>query len=303
MHSPDADGPDIERDATMTVTTDHLDALGAVGSRRRQVSAASARALLLTILGEFVYPRGDAVWTSTFTGALGALGIEEKSARQAIARSANEGLLESHRAGRRVRWTITDPGRLLLDEGTRRIYSFLTDDQSWDGRWLVLSTAIPETQRQLRHKLRTRLTWAGLGSPSPGIWITPDTTHETEVRRVVDELGLDDRAYAWIGPLSSIGSPQRLIADAWSLDEVESSYLDFIDTYATMTADTGSAAFTAQVRLVQDWRRFPFLDPDLPRELLDHAWPGRRAAQLFHTKHAEWHQPAQEFWEDLSHRE
>ena len=33
----------------------------------------------------------------------------------------------------------------------------------WDGRWLVLSVPIPETQRRLRHRLRTRLTWLGLG--------------------------------------------------------------------------------------------------------------------------------------------
>jgi phenylacetic acid degradation operon negative regulatory protein len=53
------------------------------------------------------------------------------------------------------------------------------------------------------------------------------------------------------------------------------------------------------VELVQEWRRFPFLDPDLPRELLDHDWPGPRAAAVFHDRHAQWHRQAQQEWERL----
>jgi len=34
-------------------------------NRRRQLGSASARSLLLTLLGEFVHPRGDSVWTAT----------------------------------------------------------------------------------------------------------------------------------------------------------------------------------------------------------------------------------------------
>ena len=286
----------------MTATDETIaDTLGVATSRRRQVSTtSSARALLLTMLGEFVYPRDEAVWTSTFTAALGELGVEEKAARQSISRSANEGLLVSQRDGRRVQWSITEPGRQLLGEGTERIYSFLTDQRSWDGQWLILSVPIPETQRQLRHKLRTRLTWLGLGSPSPGLWITPDISHEPEVRRAIDELGLNDRAFAWMGPLSGIGSAQDLISDAWSLDDVEDGYREFLDTYSTMEADSPAAAFIAQIKLVGDWRRFPFLDPNLPAELLDHSWPGTHAAELFHRKHKLWHRQAQQHWRALS---
>ena len=48
----------------------------------------SARSLLLTVLGEFVHARGGRVWTGTLVDALGALGVEQKSARQALARAA-----------------------------------------------------------------------------------------------------------------------------------------------------------------------------------------------------------------------
>ncbi|WP_433762356.1 PaaX family transcriptional regulator [Nocardia sp. CA-135398] len=269
------------------------------GTRRREVGSASARSLLLTLLGEFVHPRGVPVWTATLVTTLGTLGIEEKSARQAISRSAADGVLDSEKSGRRVCWHITPPGTRLLAEGTRRIYTFLRNTPSWDGNWLVLWVAIPETQRQLRHRLRTRLTWLGMGSPSAGIWIVPDVAKVSDVSAVVDELGLADRAFAWTGRLTPIGDPDRLIADAWALDDVEQRYADFMHTFDNMTVTTPETAFVAQMRLVQAWRRFPFIDPALPRELLDHDWPGPQAAELFHRCHERWHAPAQSYWSEL----
>jgi phenylacetic acid degradation operon negative regulatory protein len=52
--------------------------------------------------------------------------------------------------------------------------------------------------------------------------------------------------------------------------------------------------------MVQDWRRFPGLDPDLPSELLDHDWPGPRAAAVFHDRHGRWERKAQAEWERLA---
>ena len=39
-------------------------------SRRREIGSASARSLLLTVLGEFVHPRHSSVWTATLLDAL-----------------------------------------------------------------------------------------------------------------------------------------------------------------------------------------------------------------------------------------
>ena len=207
----------MRKDGLMTAEYFAEGELLPAGSRRRAVGSGSARSLLLTVLGEFVHPRGAPVWTATLVAGLGALGIEEKAARQAIARSAADGVLKSEKSGRRVNWRITAPGTRLLADGARRIYGFLNDTSPWDGKWLVLSVAIPETQRQLRHKLRTRLTWLGMGSPSPGIWILPDVGKVEEVAAVIDELNLAGRAFAWTGNLVAFGDPDALITDAWAL--------------------------------------------------------------------------------------
>jgi phenylacetic acid degradation operon negative regulatory protein len=268
----------------------------AAAPRRRQVGTGSARSLLLTVLGEFVHPTGQPVWTATLVDALGTLGVEEKAARQALTRTAAEGLLESSRHGRRVLWSLTPRGRDLLDEGTRRIYGFMRERRPWDGRWLVLSVPIPEAQRQLRHRLRTRLSWLGLGSPTSGLWVAPDAGKAGDVQAVIRDLGLEDLAFAWSGPATGIGQEDRLLADAWHLDEVEDRYLGFVAEFEIRLAPTDTEAFVAQVQMIEEWRRFPFLDPDLPGELLDHDWPGPRAANAFHQQHARWHRPAQAAW-------
>jgi len=260
---------------------------------------AAAPSLLLTVLGEFVHPRGGQVWTGTLVQALSALGVEPKSARQALARTAAEGLLSSDRQGRRVRWTLTEAGARLLEEGTQRIYGFMREPHRWDGQWLVLTVGVPESQRQLRHRMRTKLTWAGLGSPAPGVWVVPDAAKEAAVRELVTELGLADRAFAWIGRSAGIGDPAKVIRAAWDLDDVEKRYQEFVDRFSAMPAETDRDAFVRQVQLIEEWRRFPFHDPDLPAELLDHDWPGPAAAAVFHDRRNRWHRRAQAEWERM----
>lgn len=268
-------------------------------NRRQVVGSPSARSLLLTVLGEFALPRDEPVWTATVLDALGMFEVEERASRQALARTSAEGLLTSQRHGRRTAWALTPEGVRLLEEGATRIYGFMRQPHAWDGRWLVLTVTIPETQRRLRHRLRTQLTWLGLGTPSSGLWITPDAEKRDEVDRVVAGLGLEEQSYAWIGPSGGIGDEARLVEAAWDLADVEKRYLRFLDDFGERRSTDAREAFLAQVHLVQEWRRFPFLDPDLPRELLDHAWPGPRAATLFHERHAQWHRQAQRQWDLL----
>jgi len=268
-------------------------------SRRRELGATSARSLLLTVLGEFVLPRPEPVWTQTLIDVLAELGVEQKSARQALARTAAEGLLVSDRSGRRVRWSLSASGRRLLTDGAARIYGFGTRTAAWDGRWLVLLVSVPESRRQLRHRLRTRLAWAGLGSPTPGVWVTPDATKQDEVARVIADLELTAVSSSFVGPFGAIGAERDVVAQAWDLAGIEGAYADFLATFGSAAPVTPAEVMTAQIHLVHSWRRFPFLDPSLPGELLPDGWAGARAAALFGTLHARWDEPAVRHWRAL----
>jgi len=268
-------------------------------SRRRELGDTSARSLLMTVLGEFVLPRDQAVWTSTLVEVLAKFDVEEKSARQALARTAAEGWLTSDRNGRRVRWALTPPGRRLLTEGAERIYGFGQQARAWDHRWLVLIASVPEAKRELRHRLRTRLSWAGFGSPSPGVWVSPNTASEHEAQVILTELGLADGAMSFTAHYGTIGRQESITRQAWDLDAIARRYECFIDEFTGQHPAAGDATLVAQTRLVHEWRRFPFLDPQLPAELLPARWSGTMAAQLFHRKHLEWRPEAQRHWNSL----
>jgi phenylacetic acid degradation operon negative regulatory protein len=268
-------------------------------SRRRELGAASARSLLLTVLGEFVLPRDEAVWTQVLIDVLGELGVEHKSARQALARTAAEGLLVSDRAGRRVRWSLTEQGRRLLSDGAARIYGFGGTARAWDGRWLVLLISVPEARRQLRHRLRTRLAWAGLGSPAPGVWLTPDPGKQDEVAGVITDLELAGVTSSFVGPFGAIGAERQVVEQAWDLAEVEAAYEEFLDAFGEVAPASPAEVLAHQIHLVHSWRRFPFLDPKLPSALLPDEWAGDRAAELFQTLHSRWDRQAQQHWQRL----
>ena len=269
---------------------------GPVVSRRQELGTASARSLLLTVLGEFVLPGGRPVWTSTLIDLLADLDVAEKAARQAIMRTADSGWIEASRIGRETRWSLTDAGTRLLREGTERIYDFAAEEQSWDGRWLVVTVAAPENNRALRQRLRTQLGWAGLGSPSTGIWVTPRVDREPRAKAVLEELHLLVGSWSFVAGPGSIGDERSLARAAWDLDDVERRYEDFLDLVGRRRPRTDRQALVAQIRLVQEWRRFPLLDPALPRELLPPRWTGNRAAEVFRERHAGWAPRAQAAW-------
>jgi len=261
-------------------------------ARRHAAGAPSARGLLFTVLGEYVLPGGGAVWTATVISAMARLGVEEKATRQALMRTAADGWLTADRVGRRTRWLLTSSAEELLTAGTERIYGFGAHRADWDGSWLLVLARAPESERAARHVLRTRLTWAGLGNPAPGVWISTHAERLGEVERALQEAGLADDAQVFRGHHEG-GQLAAMVAQAWDLDAIGRSY----DAFLTAFADAaGRDPLAATIELVHAWRRFPFTDPDLPRQLLPGEWSGARAAALFRRRHAEWSPAAQEEW-------
>ena len=260
-----------------------------------------AKALLLTVFGEFVLPSGGAVWTSSLIAAGEALGIGEKNARQAIARIGDQGLIDSVRHGRQVRWSLTDEGRALLESGTRRIYSLGTSDVEWDGEWLLAHCPIPESQRALRNQLRNDLGFLGFGELSASLLISPHTDREAELREVLASLDLADDCVVLRSRTGSAAEDAGLVERAWDLDGLAGSYVDFCRVHESCTPHNEQGSFRSIVGLVHDWRRFPFVDPELPTQLLPPKWSGAEAASLFQTQHTKLSARAQQWF--ASHEE
>jgi phenylacetic acid degradation operon negative regulatory protein len=265
--------------------------------RRRSVGAPAARSLLLTVLGEYVLPRSGSVWQETLVAAMQSLGYTQQAARQALARSTRDGWLSGERRGRRTRMSLTDSTAELLRTGAHRIYTF-AQPWEWDGRWLVVVLRVPEERRAVRHQLRSRLAWAGLGSLGGGVWLTPHVEREHElVAAFRDEPAAE--ATSFVAEFGSIGDPEQLAAEAWDLDAVQDQYAAFIDDFSRSRATSPEACFRQQTLLVHAWRKFPFLDPDLPSALLPAGWPRERAHTLFADRHERWQATAVAYFEQL----
>jgi phenylacetic acid degradation operon negative regulatory protein len=254
----------------------------AVPFRRHAAGSDSAGGLLFTVLGEFVLPGGGSAWTSTFIDVLARLGVEEKAVRQALMRSASKGWLRSSRVGRRTRWALTPDSERLLTEGAARIYSFAGHALDWDGRWLLVLTRIPETDRAARHLLRTRLSWAGFGSPAPGVWLSAHTERLAEAEHALRQASVLEEAPIFVVEHRGGADMAEMARRAWDLGAIDVSYRSFMAGYGAR--DVGDP-LAGQVDLVHAWRRFPWLDPTLPLELLPADWSGSRAARLFGSWH------------------
>jgi phenylacetic acid degradation operon negative regulatory protein len=253
--------------------------------------------MLLTVLGEYVLPSDDGVWQETLISALNSLDYKTQAARQALARSVSGGWLRTERHGRRARVYLTDDARDMLSSGAQRIYGF-GEPRRWDGRWLLVLVRVPEQRRDVRHLIRSQLAWAGFGSLGNGLWITPHVDREAEVNQIKRELSPAE-LLSFRAEFGSIGDPAKVVADAWDLADVAARYREFVSRFGRLRPKTPEAAFRAQTELVHTWRKFPFLDPDLPQEMLPARWPRTRAHQVFVDRHAEWQSPAKEYFSSL----
>lgn len=260
-----------------------------------------AKALLLTVLGEFVLPAGGSAWTSALLSASTVLGINEKNARQALARLGEQSLIESERVGRRARWSLTEAGRDLLVAGTERIYGFGMSEQRWDGEWLLVHSPVAESQRTTRARLRTELAFQGFGEISPSLTISPHGEREGQLRSALDALGVANESIVLRSRTGSAAEDADIVARAWDLSVLGDRYSEFVGRHGRAVPKVASDAFRAQAELVHDWRRFPFIDPELPSALVPDDWAGTAAVDFFHTRHSQLSELARNWFAEQDH--
>jgi phenylacetic acid degradation operon negative regulatory protein len=159
-----------------------------------------------------------------------------------------------------------------LEAGDARIFERPRAD---DPVWLLVLFSVPEAQRALRHQLRTRLAWLGLGTVGPAVWVGPAHV-EPEVRRLAGELGVDVQLFraehAGLEPLATA------VEQWWDLDAIAAEYRAYLEKWG---GRRHTRPFADYLRQLDDWRRIPFHDPGLPAAALPADWPGNEAWTLF----------------------
>lgn len=249
----------------------------------RQTVSMQARSALFDVYGDHLRRRGGQAPVAGLIRLLGALDIQPPAVRTAISRMVRQGWLAPTATGEGPGYRLTERAERRLDDAYARIYRTGRGTDSagpWDGRWHVLVTDRPAS-RSARDRLGADLTFLGYAPLSSGTWIAPRAHPDTKAVLESEAVSADEFSATYDGMGAS------LAGRAWDLAGVAAAYERFeAEARALLDAmpagpEPDRAAFATRFRLVHEWRKFLFLDPALPDEVLPTGWPGHRAAALF----------------------
>ena len=245
------------------------------------------RSLVFDLFGDYLRYRGGEVRLRALVELMACFDVPESTVRVVATRMRREGWLDARREGRETVYALTDAAWQLLDEGRTRIFN--RAQGPWDGQWHMVVYSVPETERALREQLRKKLAWFGFGRVSAAVWLSP----HHRIDEVVDAFAefpavqLDTFRSRSAGPAAD----RDLAARAWDLEQLDQDYGGLLDAYKPRLAEyragglSDREALVERMRLVHDYRLFPFRDPDLPPELLPAGWQGRRSHETFLEAH------------------
>ncbi len=243
------------------------------------------RALIVTIYGLYAREVGGWLSVGALIRLMADLGVDEPAVRSSISRLKRRGILEAERVDGSAGYALSDQARAILDEGDRRIFERPRATVA-DG-WVLAVFSVPESERQQRHMLRSRLSWLGFGTVAAGVWIAPGHL-EAETRDVLERHGLSSYVDLFLASYQGFADVADEIETWWDLDGLQRMYDDFVvsqqvvlDRWRRRRSPDTAEAFADYVRALTEWRRLPFLDPGLAPELLPTDWHGVRAADLF----------------------
>jgi phenylacetic acid degradation operon negative regulatory protein len=249
------------------------------------------RSLLMTFFGAFLRRLGGWIAVADLVALMGDLDLDEQAARSAVSRLKRREVIAAERRDGAAGYRLTPRGLAVLEAGDARIFG-RSNGGAGGGDWLLVVFSIPEDRRALRHQLRTRLQWLGLGTVASGVWIAPAHA-EAEVRRTIADLGLDGHVDLFRG--DHLGD-RAAVAAWWDLGAIAAEYRGYLRAWEPAVADgrrpSGAAAFAAYVRQLDAWRRLPFHDPGLPAAVLPDDWPGAHAWDIFRALERRLSRPA-----------
>ncbi|MGI5454571.1 PaaX family transcriptional regulator [Streptomyces sp. CA-249302] len=248
----------------------------------------STQLLILAVYGH--YSRLVRGWSSVadLITLLERLGVPAQATRSAVTRMTRRDLLVPERRGTVRGYAATAKARLIFEEGDEVVYAPLKPARPEDG-WAIVSFSVPEAEREKRYTLRKRLVWLGMGQLESGLWLAPARVLPT-VLKWVRRLGLEGYVDAFTAHHEGLGDTAALVRRAWNLDELAASYDRYLRSWSPVltavretdrVSDPGDA-FAVYTLALEQWMRFPYLDPGLPTELLPADWHGEAAQALAH---------------------
>ncbi|MUK88664.1 phenylacetic acid degradation operon negative regulatory protein PaaX [Ornithinibacillus sp. L9] len=264
----------------------------------------NTRSMIFTLYGDYIRHYGNVIWIGSLIRLLKEFGHNEQSVRAAISRMSKQGWVQSEKRGNKSYYSLTERGKKRMEEASKRIYKL--ESPSWDGDWRMLVYTIPEEKRHLRDELRKELVWSGFGLLSNSCWITPNPLEE-QVQNLIEKYNIAPYVSFFRATYEGLQTNKSLVEKCWDLDNINEKYSQFIQEYSQKyildknKLEKGDMSdgncFVECALLVHEYRKFLFVDPSLPQELLPEKWLGDSAATLFNDYYHMLAKPAKRFFE------
>ncbi|MFD9485202.1 PaaX family transcriptional regulator C-terminal domain-containing protein [Streptomyces sp. NPDC059991] len=253
------------------------------------------RSLIVTLYGAYGRETAGSLAVAELIRLLAAVGVDAPSVRSSVSRLKRRGLLVPERtASGAAGYALSADARQLLDDGDRRIYPHARP-RARDG-WVLAVFSVPESERNKRHVLRSRLAGLGFGTAAPGVWIAPARLYD-ETRHTLERLQLAPYVDLFQGEHLGFAPTAEAVARWWDLTAIAKQHDEFLGLHEPALrawetrAHTSSEvppeeAYRDYLLALDSWRRLPYADPGLPAALLPPDWPGERSAEVFRRLHA-----------------
>ncbi len=238
---------------------------------------------ILDVYGAFARNVGGWVAIGDLITLLSHLDVEEQAVRSSASRMKRNNLLEPERLNGFAGYSLTAEAREILLDGDRRIFRQVDGDSA---SWIIALFSVPESERQDRYLVRSRLARLGFGQGPASSWFAPASIL-SDTERMLKRTGLDIYVSLWKGEYIGLGGTRELVASAWDLDRIRDKYIDYLNAFkhvetkwARQTFDDRTA-FIDYINNLTTWRPLPYLDPGLPPDVTAKDWPGPEARELF----------------------
>ena len=242
-----------------------------------------ANSLLVTVYGDVMAQRGQAVWLGSLIQLAELFGLSARLVRTSAFRLTADDWLTCTRLGRRSFYALSEAGLQRVQHAERRIYDFKLP--AWDGRWtlVMIATGLPAS---VRLPLKRELRWEGFGELSPNVWAHPHASHSS-LKDIIRAAGAVDKIVVLSAESMDAYSSKPLQAvmhATFKLDQVEAAFKQFVGRFEPMlqhaTSLSPAESFFVRTLLIHEYRKVLLRDPNLPQALLPTGWSGLQARQL-----------------------
>jgi len=255
----------------------------------RRRDPVKARSMLFTLYGDYIRHFGGTIWTGSLVTLMGELGISSGAVRTALSRICQQGWLKVVRNGKYSFHGLTEKGKERMEEAAGRI--FRPRSGVWDGHWTIIAYSLSEVRSPQPGNLRGELEWMGFGRLIPGVWVSPNPLARIALNHL-RLLGLKNSVEVFSARHIGNANSAELVERCWNLADIQRRYQKFIHVWgprfeaARSCLDRGDplsdrSCFANKTWLVHEYRKFLFIDPGLPAELLPRKWAGFMAWRLF----------------------